>query len=48
VQLLKYDGSERITAREALRHVYFKEMRYASPHINHGPIARGSSRNALA
>ena len=25
--MLKYDASERITAREALRHPYFKEMR---------------------
>ena len=27
IKLLRYDTSERITAREALRHVYFKEMR---------------------
>ncbi|KAJ1391602.1 hypothetical protein B484DRAFT_459482 [Ochromonadaceae sp. CCMP2298] len=27
VRLLKYDASERITAREALRHAYFKDVR---------------------
>eukprot|EP01035_Chromulina_nebulosa_P017540 gene17540-23102_t len=27
IRLLKYDGSERITAREAMRHPYLKEMR---------------------
>lgn len=27
VKMLKYDASERITAREAMRHPYFKEMR---------------------
>lgn len=29
VKLLKYDASERITAREAMRHPYFKEIREA-------------------
>lgn len=29
IKLLKYDASERITAREAMRHPYFKEVREA-------------------
>lgn len=36
-RLLKYDASERISAREAMRHPYFKEMREME--ANKGPAA---------
>lgn len=43
-KLLKYDGSERITAREAMRHPYLKEMR----ELDHKRNAEGVSPTSAA
>lgn len=47
VKMLKYDASERITAREAIRHPYFKDVREAEQREQakaSAPVADGSQQ----
>jgi len=46
VKLLKYDAAERITAREALRHPYFRDIRETEQRANQAAQAGGASDNA--
>ena len=46
VKLLKYDASERITAREAMRHPYFKDVREADAKLAADAKASGTVAGA--
>jgi len=48
VKMLKYDGAERITAREAMRHPYFKEIRDAEMKAQQEAKGGGSGATVVA
>ena len=45
VKLLKYDAAERITAREAMRHPYFKDKREADAQAGSGADVKANTTN---